>query len=151
MYQPPRTATDTDTKCCHVVMLSFFISYVNAIFYLLSFILSFVNRSCGRWGGDESSGGEGKALAAGEAVAEKMTAAARRLRSGTTATGEGRGKLFLPLLLLHYLWNKLTSYPFCCLFMIRQYGGRDGGIEVSSGGDGSGGGKAAVAEKNMTV
>ena len=38
-----------------------------------------------------------------EAVAEKTAAVARRLRSGTTATGEGRGKLFLSLLLLHYV------------------------------------------------
>ena len=38
-----------------------------------------------------------------EAVAEKTAAAARRPRSGTTTTGEGRGKLFLSLLLLHRL------------------------------------------------
>ena len=36
-----------------------------------------------------------------EAVAEKTAAAARRPRSGTTATGKGRGKLFLSLLFLH--------------------------------------------------
>ena len=44
-------------------------------------------------------------MAAGEAAGEEAVAekAARRLRSGTTSTGEGRGKLFLSLLLLHYL------------------------------------------------
>ena len=35
-----------------------------------------------------------------EAVAEKV---ARWLSSGTTSNGEGRGKLFLSLLLLYYL------------------------------------------------
>ena len=44
-------------------------------------------------------------MAAGETAVEEAVAekAARRLRSGTTSTGEERGKLFLSLLLLHYL------------------------------------------------
>ena len=47
-----------------------------------------------------------------DTVEEKMAAAARRLRSEPTATDKGRGKLILPLLLLYYLSNELTSYPF---------------------------------------
>ena len=44
-------------------------------------------------------------MAAGEAAVEEAVAekAAKRLRNGTMSTGEGRGKLFLSLLLLHYL------------------------------------------------
>ena len=46
------------------------------------------------------SGGE---AAGKEVVAEKTTAAARRLRIGPTATDEGCGKIFLSLLLVYNL------------------------------------------------
>ena len=42
-------------------------------------------------------------VAGDEAVAEKTIGAAVQLRNGPTVTDEGRGKLFLSLMLLYYL------------------------------------------------